>query len=244
MTRFGIRVKKRKVARASLRPENQLYRQGHRVIAGLDEVGRGAWAGPVVAAAVILPRNPREVSLGTMFDSKNLSETQREQLRNEIRLCAVSIGIGEGSIEEINRLGLTKALHLAYLRALRQLNPQPEIVLLDGLPIKQFAYKHKAIVDGDQKSKCIAAASIVAKQYRDKLMTKFAPVYPQYGFQQHKGYGTEQHQQAILAHGILPIHRMRYGWLRDWQAGKRPQTQAAKRYFAQLKHTQAEPARP
>jgi ribonuclease HII len=233
MTRFGIRVSaRRSVARASQRPENALYRQGHRVVAGLDEVGRGAWAGPVVAAAVILPRQPR---LGTMFDSKNLSETQREQLRNEITMCAVSIGVGEGSIDEINQVGLTKALHLAYMRALQQLNPQPDVVLLDGLPIKQFAYKHKAIIDGDQKSKCIAAASIVAKQYRDKLMTKFAPIYPQYGFQQHKGYGTEQHQQAILAHGILPIHRMRYGWLREWQAGKRPQTQAAKRYFAQLK---------
>jgi len=224
-------LRKRTIPRASQRHENELYRQGFRCIAGLDEVGRGAWAGPVVAAAVILPRS---LKIGTMFDSKNLSEMQREELRNKIVLSAISYATGEASVEEINQLGVTKALRLAYIRALRQLNPQPDIVLLDGLPLKNFEYRHRAIVDGDCKSKCIAAASIVAKQYRDALMTKCAPSYPRYGFQLHKGYGTEQHQQAILEHGILPIHRMNYGWLRDWQAGKRPQTQAARRYFAKL----------
>ncbi len=239
MTRSVIKTRKRTVARASQRHEQELSRQGFKCIAGVDEVGRGAWAGPVVAAAVILPGTFR---IGTMFDSKNLSEMQREQLRNEIVAGAISYAIGQASVEEIAQLNVTGALRLAYLRALRALNPQPDIVLLDGLPLKKFEYRHRAIVDGDQKSKCIAAASIVAKQYRDALMIKLAPTYPRYGFQLHKGYGTERHQQAILQHGILPIHRMRYGWLRDWQAGKRPQTQAARRYFSKLSK-QDEPAR-
>ncbi|MFH0830499.1 MAG: ribonuclease HII [Parcubacteria group bacterium] len=230
MIQLGIRSRKRKLARASQRLENELARQGYRCIAGLDEVGRGSWAGPVVAAAVVLPR---VLKIGTVFDSKNLTEPQRAQLRNLIVLKAITFGIGEASSTEINKLGLTRALHLAYLRALRQLNPQPDIVLLDGLPLKNFEYRHRAVVDGDAKSKCIAAASIIAKQYRDAFMIKMAPQYPEYGFQLHKGYGTERHQQAILRHGILPIHRMRYGWLRDWQQGKKPCTKAARKYFAE-----------
>ena len=231
MNRFGIRRTRRRpkgTPRASQRIENQLRREGFELVAGLDEVGRGAWAGPVVAGAVILPHKYKG---GWMFDSKNLSEAEREETRNMIVTSAVTYAVGLATVEEINNLGLTSALKLAYVRALKQLDPQPHVVLLDGLPLQNFEYEHRAVVDADQKSKTVAAASIIAKQHRDHLMIKLSPRYPAYAFHEHKGYGTEKHQQAILEHGILPIHRMRYGWLADFARGVRPQTRAARRYF-------------
>lgn len=229
MQQSGTRA--RKVPRASKRLENELYRQGFRTIAGLDEVGRGAWAGPVVAAAVVLPLS---VKIGAVYDSKSLTPERREELRIAITKIAVTYAIGQASVEEINSVGVTGALRLAYVRALKQLNPQPDVVILDGLPLRDFPYRHRALVDADQKSKCVAAASIIAKQHRDGLMKKIAPRYPNYLFEQNKGYGTEQHQHAILKNGVLEIHRTNYGWIRDWQNGKRPTTAAAKKYFAKL----------
>ena len=111
---------------------------------------------------------------------------------------------------------LTKALNLAYERALKKLTPQPDLILLDGLPVKSFIYEHEAIIKGDQKAKCIAAASIIAKEYRDALMTRLSPRYPQYGFHLHKGYGTARHQQAIKEHGVLDIHRKNYSWIQNF----------------------------
>lgn len=227
MSQFGIRARK-KTRRASYRFENQLYSQGYKLIAGLDEVGRGAWAGPLVASAVVLPR---DLPTGNIFDSKNLSPEQREQLNVYTQAKAVCFATGQASPREIEELGLTKALRLAYLRALKQMTPQPEIVMVDGHPLKEFPYRHKAIVKGDQQSKSIALASILAKQYRDKLMIRLAKQFPQYGFDLHKGYGTEQHQHAILRHGVCDLHRKNYAWIRDWMAGKRPQTKAARSYF-------------
>jgi len=198
------------------------------LVAGLDEVGRGAWAGPLVAGAVILPR---ALKTGRMFDSKNLSAPQRENLRDMIVARAICYAVGLSSVEEINSLGLTKALRLAYLRALRQLQPQPSMVLLDGRPLAEFDYPHRAVVKADQKSKAVAAASIIAKQYRDRIMTMLSPQYPQYGFDQHKGYGTEQHQRAILEYGVLPVHRTNYSWLSDFAKGEPPRTRIAQGYF-------------
>jgi ribonuclease HII len=231
MGQVGIRARKKKIARASFRIENKLYDQGYQCIAGIDEVGRGAWAGPVVAAACILPR---DLHIGQMFDSKNVNKAQRAQLNAYIQSHAVTYGIGEASHAEVTRLGMTAALIRAYTRALEKLHIQPDMVLLDGLKLKKFTTPHIAVVNGDRKSKCIAAASIIAKEYRDALMVKLSPRYPEYGFQRHKGYGTEQHQQAILKHGILPIHRMNYGWLRDFKQGKQPRTVAARRYYRSL----------
>jgi ribonuclease HII len=229
----GIRARKKKIARASFRIENQLYSQGYECIAGIDEVGRGAWAGPVVAAACILPR---DLHIGQMFDSKNVNKTQRAELHAYIKERAVSYGIGEASHLEVAKLGMTAALIRAYNRALEKLHIRPDMVLLDGLKLTKFKVPHVAVVQGDRKSKCIAAASIIAKEYRDALMTKLSPQYPGYGFEVHKGYGTERHQHAILKNGILPIHRMSYAWLRDFQQGKRPTTAAAQRFYRSLQH--------
>jgi ribonuclease HII len=219
VTRLGIRAHKRKRRRASFRLENQLVRKGYKLIAGLDEVGRGAWAGPVVAAAAILPSS---LSIGQIFDSKGLNHLQRAQLHNYVREFALTFGIGAASHQEINKLGLTKALRLAYLRALKQLKPQPDIVLLDGLPLKNFEYPHQAVVQGDRQSKCIAAASIIAKEYRDALMIRLSPRYSNYAFHEHKGYGTKRHQDALLVHGVSDIHRTNIQWIKKLQAADKP----------------------
>ncbi len=208
----GITTSRRKNPRASFRLENQYYRQGFKVVAGLDEVGRGAWAGPLVAAAVILPR---DLHIGKIFDSKALNHEQRAKLNSLIRARALSFGIGQSSVSEIEVQGLTAALLLAYRRALAQLDPKPDLVLLDGRRFKGLPIKHQAIIKGDCKAKSIAAASIIAKEYRDELMIKLAGRYPYYGFERHKGYGTERHRQALKEHGVLEVHRKNYNWVKQ-----------------------------
>ncbi|MFO0702514.1 MAG: ribonuclease HII [Candidatus Andersenbacteria bacterium] len=225
MSPVGIATRKRTVARASFRLENQLYRAGYQVVAGLDEVGVGAWAGPVVAAACILPRT---LSIGTIFDSKSLTKLQRRDLQQLVVKKSLSFGIGEASAQEVERFGMTQALKRAYVRAVGNLTLKPDVLLLDGREVRGLPFEHRAVVDADQKCKCVAAASIIAKEYRDALMTRLAPEYPAYGFEVHKGYGTPQHQRALLEHGISPIHRKSYRWIQQLLAGTTPDTAATR----------------
>lgn len=174
-------------------------------IAGIDEVGRGPLAGPVVAACVILPS---EFSLEGINDSKKLSERQRERAEVRIRAEAVSIGIGSVEPEIIDRINILKATHEAMRLAYAQLIPPPDFVLIDGLPVRDFpCANQQSLVQGDSRCASIAAASIVAKVARDRLMHAYALVYPEYGFAEHKGYGSAKHLAALTEFGPCPIHR-------------------------------------
>lgn len=173
--------------------------------AGVDEAGRGCLAGPVVAAAVILPKAYVHPLLN---DSKKLSYRQREKLRLEIERDAYAIGIGTASPEEIDRINVLQASILAMNRAVAALSVKPELLLIDG---KFFstdgAVPYRCIVKGDGLYYSIAAASVIAKTHRDYLMQEYAEIYPQYGWQQNAGYPTKSHYQAIASYGITPLHR-------------------------------------
>lgn len=185
---------------------------GYRCIAGVDEVGRGPLAGPVVAAAVVLPE---QHGICGLADSKQLSESKRKSLRDEISHKATAVGVGEVSPQQIDqsniRLASLEAMRMALAEVLRS-GTKPDVVLVDGrdvcpLPENSQAIRVKAFVKGDQRSQAIAAASIVAKVYRDQLMLAYHATYPQYGFDKHKGYPTAHHRNALLEHGPCPIHR-------------------------------------
>jgi ribonuclease HII len=176
------------------------------IIAGMDEAGRGPWAGPVVAAAVILAPRTR---LPGLNDSKLLTEKKREQLFGLIKSKA-EWGIGQASNKEVDRLGLIKATELAYKRALKGLPRIPEHLLIDGRDKFKFSVSHTSIIKGDQKERCIAAASVLAKVTRDRIMKKKALKFPGYHFEKHKGYGTQKHQDALKKHGLTPLHRLSY----------------------------------
>ena len=185
-----------------------LKEKGFKVICGLDEVGRGAWAGPLVAAAVILNKR-----LYGLRDSKLLDSKKREKLARKIRRTS-KIGIGEVSVEELNKLRLTKATQLAFRRALRNLRVNYDFVLIDGNNIKLYPeYARgacRAIKKGDMICSSIAAASIVAKVYRDKLMRKLDKEVKGYNFSSHKGYGTKEHQAKLKKLGHSKAHRLFY----------------------------------
>lgn len=184
--------------------EKKLWSAGISLIAGVDEVGRGALAGPVVAAAVILPRRTENFGLR---DSKKLTPARREALFGEIEQRAVSIGIGVVEAEEIDRINILRATLKAMDMALSLLTPPPDYILVDGnQPVKSDILQ-ETIVKGDDRSMSIAAASIIAKVTRDRLMVLFHGNYPQYNFSGHKGYGTEEHRDAIKKYGSSPIHR-------------------------------------
>lgn len=176
------------------------------IIAGLDEAGRGPWAGPVVAAAVILP--PR-IRLPNLNDSKKLTEAQRETLYTKITQRA-DWGVGWATHQEIDHFGLIRATNKAFRRALNQLSASPDHLLIDGRDRFQLPYSYTSIIKGDEKIRCISAASVIAKVTRDRMMTDYAQIYPEYHFEQHKGYGTHLHQLMLQAHGITPIHRLSY----------------------------------
>ncbi len=187
--------------------EKRGWAQGHQVIAGLDEVGRGPLAGPVVAACVVLPT---DFSWEGIRDSKKLSERQRERAAIRIRAESVAIGIGQVDSEGIDRINILRATHEAMRQALMALPSGclPTLALVDGLPIPNLPCPNQqAIVKGDNLSISIAAASIVAKVYRDHLMIAYAEQYPEYGFAGHKGYGSAMHLEALRQHGPCPIHR-------------------------------------
>ena len=174
------------------------------LICGVDEAGRGPLAGPVCAAAVILP--PETVIEG-LNDSKRLTEKRREALYDVICEQAIAYGIAMVSEQEIDELNILQATFLAMRRAVEQLQPVPALVLVDGNRDPGLGIETQTVVGGDGKSANIAAASILAKVTRDRYMIKLAEEYPAYGFEVHKGYGTKRHYAAILEHGVTPVHR-------------------------------------
>jgi ribonuclease HII len=193
--------------------EHQFLALGHRLIAGIDEAGRGAWAGPVVAAAVILPLDCPDLLtlLKGVNDSKKLSARQREQAGPRIEGLAVSAGVGVTSAADIDRLGIVPATRLAMQRAVAQLTPAPDALLVDAVNLTALVpLPQRALFYGDSISLSIAAASILAKLSRDRLMTVLEGHYPGYGFARHKGYGTSAHRAALERLGVCEVHRQSF----------------------------------
>lgn len=184
--------------------EEACWGQGFERVAGVDEAGRGPLAGPVVAAAVIMPKG---LSIIGVNDSKKLSPKQREALFHKIYECALSVGVGIVSHEVIDRINIYQASILAMRKAVEKLSIEPSIVLADGNSFKHETWRYQNIVDGDAKSATIAAASVVAKVTRDGLMREYHEQFPLYGFDRHKGYGTKYHVEALRQYGMCPIHR-------------------------------------
>ena len=187
--------------------EKQLHREGYSVVCGVDEAGRGPLAGPVCAAAVILPE---DCDLPGLNDSKKLTEKKREALYDRILEKAVAYGIAFASVEEIERINILSAALLAMNRAIAQLPQKPDMALIDGNTTRDIEVPARSIVGGDGKCACIAAASVLAKVTRDRLMLDMAREYPRYGFDKHKGYGTKAHYAALEEYGPSPIHRMSF----------------------------------
>lgn len=185
--------------------EREFWSRGVQWVAGIDEVGRGPLAGPVVAAAVVL--KPGSDGCGA-DDSKRLTAQQRNEIAAEILRSAAAVGIGAASAAEIDRVNIRRATALAMRRALRRLCPAPEHILVDGLIVPELGLEWQtAIVDGDQHVHSIACASIIAKVCRDRLMERLARRYPVYGWDRNKGYATEEHREALNRHGPSPHHR-------------------------------------
>jgi ribonuclease HII len=185
--------------------ERALRARGFLLVAGVDEAGRGPLAGPVVAAAVILPE---DFALDGLTDSKKVSAPQREKFYAILTASAEILwAVAKASVEEIDRLNILRATHLAMARAIEALPRRPDHALVDGLPVRDLPVDHTALVEGDSLSLSIAAASIVAKVTRDRLMVELDAQYPQYGFARHKGYGVREHIEALRKHGPCPAHR-------------------------------------
>ena len=189
--------------------ETGLYQHGVEFIAGIDEAGRGAWAGPVTSAAVVLPPPGDELDgqLHGLHDSKQLSSNDREYWALQIRKIACSVSVGQASVDEIDQIGILPATRLAMQRAFFNLTVFVEHLLIDYILIGDVGINQTAIPYGDSRALSIAAASVVAKVARDRVMTELDLQYPQFGFAQHKGYGTPQHQVALNRLGPSPIHR-------------------------------------
>lgn len=188
--------------------ENAAVADGFRLIAGVDEVGRGCLAGPVVAAACILDRT-KPVPAG-LTDSKKLSEKKRDSIAAELKETAIAYAIGSVEADEIDRINILEATKLAMAKAISALSPSPEHLLIDALELRSVRLPQRAIIKGDSISYSIAAASVIAKTYRDDLMTAYDREYPQYGFARHKGYGSAAHFAAIREHGACPLHRLSF----------------------------------
>lgn len=184
--------------------ERAAWAEGFSPVAGTDEAGRGPLAGPVFAAAVILPP---EADIPGLNDSKKLTPARREALFGLITERAAAYGIASASVEEIEELNILHAAQLAMRRAVAALGVRPGLLLIDGNYSDGFGMPERTIVKGDALSASVAAASILAKVARDRLMTEYAETYPLYGFEKHKGYPTAAHYDAIRAHGVTPIHR-------------------------------------
>ncbi len=192
--------------RPTLDRELQLRKSGHRLIAGLDEAGRGAWAGPVVAAAVILSL-PEVSNLREVNDSKQLSPRQRDRLYQIIIDHCVTYGIGQGCVEEIDAIGILPATRLAMTRAVEALSPPPDALIIDAVRLPQVNLPQAVFNFADSISLSVAAASILAKVTRDRLLIDLDEQYPAYGFARHKGYGTRIHQAALQSVGPCAVHR-------------------------------------
>ena len=193
--------------------EKSAYRNGYSHVAGIDEAGRGPLAGPVMAAAVILPAG---LSICGVDDSKKLSPSVREKLFDIIMGHALSVGIGIIDPVEIDRINILQDTRSAMLAAVHQLTPQPDYLLIDGISTINAEIPQKTIKKGDSLSLSIAAASIIAKVTRDRLMVKMDATYPGYGFAGHKGYGSAAHMEAIRVLGPSPIHRLTFGGVKEY----------------------------
>ena len=195
--------------------ENTCFAEGYKIICGVDEAGRGPLAGPVCAAAVILPPNAEIPGLN---DSKKLTDKKRRELMPVIKETALAYGIAFADEKEIDEINILQATYAAMHRAIQQLNVKPDLALVDGNRAGDFGLPVKTVVKGDSLSASIAAASILAKVTRDDLMLELAEKYPQYGFEIHKGYGTKAHYAALTEHGPSEIHRMTF--LKKFYGGK------------------------
>ena len=187
--------------------ENSLYSEGYKMICGVDEAGRGPLAGPVCAAAVILPKG---LELPGLNDSKKLTDKKRRELFPIIKEQAIAYGIGVASQQEIDEINILQATFLAMERAMAQLNGKADFALIDGNREKDFGLPVMTVVNGDGRSANIAAASILAKVSRDDYMDEVAKQYPEYGFETHKGYGTKAHYEALRTYGHCPLHRITF----------------------------------
>ena len=187
--------------------ENEIYEEGFQLLCGVDEAGRGPLAGPVCAAACILPRGEEIPGLN---DSKKLSEKKREELYDVITEKAITFGIAFASVEEIEAMNILNATYLAMNRAIEMLEPVPELALIDGNRNQAIRIPSRCIVKGDAQCADIAAASVLAKVTRDRYMLDLAEQYPQYAFEKHKGYGTALHYSALREYGPSPVHRMSF----------------------------------
>lgn len=187
-----------------LKFEKELYDRGYEYICGVDEAGRGPLCGPVVAAAVILPQN---VIIEGVNDSKKLTEKKREELFSVIKEKALAVGVGVSDVETIEEVNILNATKLAMKKAVESLEINPNYVLIDGNQGIDISIPFSTIVSGDARSESIAAASIIAKVTRDRMLIEYDKKYPEYGFAKHKGYGTKVHIAAIREYGLTPIHR-------------------------------------
>jgi ribonuclease HII len=201
-------------ARPTFRREAALWRDGFRLIAGVDEVGRGPLAGPVMAAAVILPARARFPWLAGVRDSKLLTAAQRERLAGYIWERALAVGLGLQTPERIDEVGIAVAGRLAMAQALAALNPAADYALIDAFTLAGVDLPHEGIIHGDALCLSIAAASIIAKVERDRMMLAYDDVYPVYGFRRHKGYPTPEHLRALSSDGPCPIHRRSFAPVR------------------------------
>ncbi len=187
-----------------LKIEKELYLKGYSNICGVDEAGRGPLCGPVVAAAVILPPN---CHIDGVNDSKKLSEKKREKLYNDIVANAIAFGVGIKDVDVIEEVNILNATKLAMKEAISNLKVKPDYVLIDGNQMIDIDILANTVVSGDAVSESIAAASIIAKVTRDRILYEYDKEYPEYGFAKHKGYGTKLHIEAIKKYGLAPIHR-------------------------------------
>ena len=193
--------------------ERQLNEQGYQLIAGTDEAGRGPIAGPVVAASVMLRTG---TFIKGLNDSKKLSAKKREAIYEEILSKCICYGISVISNEEIDRINILQSAYLAMKKSLDEMEILPEYVLVDGLFNNRIEIPQMAIVKGDSKSASVAAASVIAKVYRDRIMDEYDKEYPQYGFASHKGYPTKKHIEAVREYGVLKIHRKTFTPISTW----------------------------
>jgi ribonuclease HII len=190
--------------------ERAFWGRGLSRVAGVDEVGRGPLAGPVIAAVVVLPE---DVSIPGAADSKSLTPADRDELAGEIYARAIHVALGAASVREIDRVNILQATTRAMSRALSRLPEAPDHVVVDGLPVRGLRWQHDAVVDGDALVHSIACASIVAKVCRDRLMTRLAVRYPAYGWERNMGYATRSHKEALREAGLTPHHRTSFGLL-------------------------------
>lgn len=212
-----------RASQPSLAEEQALRQQGYARIAGVDEAGRGAWAGPVMAAAVILPLAPDVAdALRGVNDSKALSPGQRALCRERIARVATAYAIGAATAQEIDALGIVRATRLAMARAVAALPVQPDALLIDALTLPDVPIPQRAFNFADSISLSVAAASILAKTERDALMQALDAAHAGYGFGRHKGYGTRAHRQALQALGVSPAHRRSFGPVAALARGGRP----------------------